>query len=624
MAREAETTSKELQELLDYLKRSRGFDFSGYKKSTLSRRIEKRMTAVGVGSYADYQDYLEVNPNEYTDLFDTILINVTSFFRDPAAWDFVAANVVPHLLESHPDDTPIRVWSAGCASGEEAYTAAMLLAEAMGEDAFKARVKIYATDLDDDALAEARHGVYSNDALKPVPSELVEKYFEPNSRGLSFRPDMRRSIIFGRNDLVADAPISRIDLLLCRNVLMYFTPETQGHILERFNFALNSTGFVVLGKSEMLISHGELFAPHNLKWRIFRKVQRDNLRERLAFVVPEADAQRFEQGAGVRAAAAALAPIAQIVVDRRGFLVDANRRAREAFGLAANDIGRPFQDAPLSYRPADIRSAIDRAYEQRSSIRLERVRWISPAGDERILDIEVQPVLASDGEPLGSSISFNDVTTYARLSEDYDRSRRELENAYEELQSTVEELETTNEELQSTNEELETTNEELQSTNEELETMNEELQSTNDELEVMNDEQRERAAELDRLNLFLEGILGNLGVGVVVLDLDQRVQLWNGSATDLWGLREPEVRNEHFLGLDIGFPVETLKSPIRKALSDGAEQTDVVEEAVNRRGKRFRCTVRVLPLFDTGGRHFGAILLMSDADAETDGAADLS
>src|SRR3954465_10061122 len=140
----------------------------------------------------------------------------------------------------------------------------MTLAEAMGDHAFNARVKIYATDLDDEALAAARHGVYSNDALKAVPPDLVDKYFEPNARGFAFRPDLRRTIIFGRNDLMADAPISRIDLLLCRNVLMYFTPEAQGHILERFNFALNPTGFLFLGKSEMLIAHGELFSPYDL------------------------------------------------------------------------------------------------------------------------------------------------------------------------------------------------------------------------------------------------------------------------------------------------------------------------------------------------------------------------
>src|SRR3954447_6309483 len=445
MPGDTDSKTEQLQDLLDYLKRSRGFDFSVYKKTTLSRRIEKRMATAQVATFAEYQDYLEVNAREFTELFNTILINVTSFFRDGPAWEFLATEVVPQLLESHPDDAPLRVWSAGCASGEEGYTAAMILAEALGTDAFKSRVKIYATDLDDEALAEARHGVYSADALKAVPPHLIDRYFEPNTRGLAFRPDLRRSIIFGRNDLVADAPISRIDLLLCRNVLMYFTPEAQGHILERFNFALNPTGLLFLGKSEMLIAHSALFSPYNLKWRVFRKVERNNMRERLAFVAPEAD-DGYDLGSNVRAVAAAMSPVAQIVIDRRGFLVDANRRSRDTFGLAANDVGRPFQDVPLSYRPADLRSAIDRAYEQRSPIRLEGVRWANDSGDERVLDIDVAPVMGSSGDPLGASLTFTDVTVFSRLSEDYDRSRRDLENAYEELQSTVEALETTNEE----------------------------------------------------------------------------------------------------------------------------------------------------------------------------------
>src|SRR3954452_4831455 len=178
----------------------------------------------------------------------------------------------------------------------------MILAEELGPDEFRARVKIYATDLDDEALAAARAGVYTNEQLKDVPEALFEKYFEPNTRGLAVRPDLRRTVIFGRNGLIADAPISRIDLLTCRNVLMYFTPEAQGRILDRFNFALNSNGVLFLGKSEMLISHGELFSPYNLKWRMFSKVQRSNLRERLAFVAAEVDGERWEQGAGVRVA----------------------------------------------------------------------------------------------------------------------------------------------------------------------------------------------------------------------------------------------------------------------------------------------------------------------------------
>jgi two-component system CheB/CheR fusion protein len=415
---------------------------------------------------------------------------------------------------------------------------------------------------------------------------------------------------------------------------MYFTPETQARILERFNFALNRTGFLFLGKSEMLITHGDLFTPHSLKWRVFRKVERNNFRERLAFVAGEGAEAPAERYAGVLAAAARLSPIAQIAVDRAGFLADANVRARELFSLGGADIGRPLQDLAVSYRPAELRSAIDRAYEENAPVRIGRIEFVRPGGDERILEIDVTPVPGASGEPLGVTVMFNDVTTLARLHDDYDRSRRELETAYEELQSTVEELETTNEELQSTNEELETTNEELQSTNEELETtneelqstneeletMNEELQSTNDELETMNQEVNSRATELDRVHTFLEGILGSLGVGVAVVDRERTVQVWNAKSADLWGLRADEVEGNDFLKLDIGLPVGKLKDMLQSTLDGSSETSEQMVEAVNRRGRKFDCLVRVLPLHTRTGEAYGAVVLTAPL---TDGRSSL-
>src|SRR5262249_47942192 len=204
-------------------------------------------------------------------------------------------------------------------------------------------------------------------------------------------------------------------------------------------------------------------------------------------------------------------------------------------------------------RPADLRTAIERAYETGDLVTIDRVAW--PEGeDRRWFEIQVRLVPSTNSVPLGVAVSFHDITALASLADEHEQRKRELETAYEELQSTVEELETTNEELQSTNEELETTNEELQSTNEELETMNEELQSTNDELETMNTEQVERSTELDRVNMFLEGILTSLGVGVVVLDSSRRVQVWNGESTELWGLRPEEVEGRRMDELDIGLP----------------------------------------------------------------------
>ncbi|MGN6663305.1 MAG: CheR family methyltransferase [Solirubrobacterales bacterium] len=612
--KKAPESDEGLEPLLEYLKAARGFDFSGYKRATLGRRIRKRMSEVSVETYPEYADYLEANPREFAELFNTILINVTGFFRDKDAWDYLAQEIVPKLIEAVPEEEQIRVWSAGCSSGEEAYTIAIVLLEALGEEEFKRRVKIYATDIDEEALTEARAAVYSPEALKDVPREYVERYFVENGRGYGFRPDLRRSVIFGRNELLQDAPISRIDLLACRNVLMYFTVEAQTRILSQLNFALRSRGFLFLGKSEMLVRHSDYFKPVDVKWRVFQRVPRANLRERLGAVVGDAavgDEAVAQRHADLRAAAAAVGPVARLVVDAARFLVDVNLRAQELFEVGPADVGRPLQDLELSYRPVELRGPLDKAFDEGRPINAGQVEWGEP-GQERILEVEVTPITQAGRSPLGAAITFADVTDYARLETEHGKSKRELETAYEELQSTVEELETTNEELQSTNEELETTNEELQSANEELQTMNEELTSTNDELEAMNEEQRQHTDQLDRLNLFLEGILGNLGVGVVVVDRERKVQLWNANSEDLWGLRAEEVEGEDLLALDIGLPVKELKKPLEAATSPSSSSTHLVLDAVNRRGRGFRCEVRVMPLVSEKQGLYGGIVLMRE------------
>src|SRR5215212_6834655 len=245
----------DLEALLDYVKEMRKFDFSGYKRPTLFRRIGKRMEELGCETYAEYQDYLEVHPEEFVTFFNTVLINVTSFFRDPEAWTFVADEIVPRIISGKDPDAPIRIWSAGCASGEEAYTLAMVFGRALGLDAFRSRVKIYATDIDEEALAQARSATYPAKAIEAVPEALRSQYFESTARGLTFRHDLRRALIFGRHDLLKDAPISRLDLLVCRNTLMYFNADVQRGILDRFRFALEDGGYLFLGRAETLLTH---------------------------------------------------------------------------------------------------------------------------------------------------------------------------------------------------------------------------------------------------------------------------------------------------------------------------------------------------------------------------------
>jgi two-component system, chemotaxis family, CheB/CheR fusion protein len=620
-------TDSAFEALLDFLKHSRGFDFTGYKRTTLDRRFKRRMEVVGCKSYSDYLDYLEVHPEEYEELFDTLLINVTEFFRDPAAWDHLRDDVLPELLDAKGADDPIRVWSAGCASGEEAYSIAIVLAELLGDHGYRDRVKIYATDIDENALATARLAVYTHKQLEAVPEGLRAKYFERADQRMAFRKDLRRTVIFGRNNLVSDAPISRLDLLICRNTLMYFTAETQGRILRHFHFALCQHGVLMLGKSEMMISHRDVFAAADINRRIFRKLDGPPpLQARVAGLVNGAEEIELPLSSDERSSrdsALELGPQPQLLVSRDGFLTFANLPARALFGIGRDAFGHLFSDLDLSYQPTDLRTPVEEAMRERRRIAVGEVRYQPAKGDERTLDVTVAPLLPNGGAPYGVAIIFEDVTRYSRLQQELEGNRRDLELAYEELQSTIDELETTNEELQSANEELQTTNEELQSTNEELETMNEELQSTNEELETINDELRDRTTELNQVNEFLEAILTSLGIGVAVVDRQQRVQVWNHRAEDLWGLRQDEAVDHHLLSLDIGLPTEQLAGPLRSVLGGGSDREQAVVEAVNRRGRSIGCTTTILPLLSPSGDGDavrGAILLMEDGPAGQDGA----
>jgi two-component system CheB/CheR fusion protein len=605
-------STPEFERLLTHLKNTRGFDFTSYKRSTLSRRIEKRLAAVGVDSYRSYLDYLEVHQDEFGHLFNSILINVTSFFRDAEAFDYLRTTIVPKVIGASTDGD-IRIWSAGCASGEECYSVAILFAEAMGPEPFRERVKIYATDVDEEALVTARQAAYTDRHVEDVPEDLRTKYFDRQNGRWIFKKDLRRSVIFGRHDLLDDAPISRVDLLLCRNTLMYFNHEAQAKIVRRFHFALREGGYLVLGKAEMLLNFVGAFVPMDLKQRVFMKVRVDNGAERLLSGYPEREERMLLTGptARLREISFDQDPTAQFVVDVKSHLLFANARARELFGLNARDLGRPLQDLEISYRPVELRSSIDQAHERRQVVHVRNVTWPMPGGEPRFFNIQVTPIVDAADAPLGAKVIFTDVTRQHELQEELQRSRQELETAYEELQSSNEELETTNEELQSTVEELETTNEELQSTNEELETMNEELQSTNEELETVNEELRQRGMDLSRSNVFLGGILRSVPLAVIVLDEQLQVELWNDVAADLWGLRADEVNGRHFFGLDIGLPVEQLKQPIAALMRHGDQRVDTQIDGMNRRGRQIRLHVQCVGI-GASDQAKGVIILMQE------------
>jgi two-component system, chemotaxis family, CheB/CheR fusion protein len=261
------------ERLLHFLRDSRSFDFTGYKRPSLMRRVRHRMREIGIDSFEDYQDVLQLEPREFTALFDTILINVTSFFRDCDAWEQLRTEIVPQVLEASGGGA-LRVWSAGCSAGQEAYSIAMLLQVEMGSS-FRERVKIYATDVDEAALNYARQASYTERQTRGLLESYRERYFDLVNGRYIFTPDLRRSVIFGRNDLTSDAPIGRIDILLCRNTLMYLNAETQTRVVSRLGFALRQDGVLFIGKAEMLLNHASVFDPIDLKRRLFRRVRVD-------------------------------------------------------------------------------------------------------------------------------------------------------------------------------------------------------------------------------------------------------------------------------------------------------------------------------------------------------------
>ena len=605
---------QEFDELLLMLRETRGFDFTGYKRTTLMRRIKRRMDARGLKSIAGYRDHLELEPDEFARLFDSLLINVTGFFRDPPAWEALRDDVLPELLTARGVTRPIRIWSAGCATGEEAYTLAIIFAEALGAEGFFHRVKIYATDLDEDALQQARAGTYTDRQIADVPEELREKYFEPAGTRHSFRRDLRRQVIFGRNDLTRDAPISRVDLLVARNTLMYFTADTQSTVVRKFHFALSQPGYLFLGKAEMLLNHGDQFEPVDLRKRLFKKIPNSGGE------LPRAQATNFgaadqKQPARMEAAALAAGPVAQLALDPAGKLAVANVRAERLFNLHPRDIGRLFQDLEVSYRPVELRSVIEQAKKEKRPVEITDVSLHGAAGQPAtVLDVTVMPLLADSDELVGIGISFVDVTRYRRLRDELEHSNAGLERAYEELQSLNEELETTNEELQSTNEELETTNEELQCTNEELETMNEELESTNDELQAINDALRVRTEELDATNGFLGSVLRSIGSAVIVVNEDLRVRVWSPGAEGLWGIRADEAEGKHLLTLDVGLPVQRIVPILQQMLTDKADSSETTVDALNRRGRTVRLHVGCSLLRGEDGTSHGVILVMDHVD----------
>src|SRR5215472_4605000 len=530
-----------LKDLLQELAEQRGFDFRGYKKTTLERRFRRRMFQLNLGGYADYGEYINKHPDEINELLTTILINVTEFFRDPPAWEILRHEILAPILKRVKPGHSFRAWSAGCASGEEPYSIAMLLAEHFGPRIQDYDVKIYATDIDDDALNTARRGEYSLDAVRRIRPEWREKYL--HGKGLlRINREIRRLVIFGRSNLAQDAPISHVNLLVCRNVLIYFNSDLQKQILNRLHYALEPGGILFLGKSVSQLTNSQQFQRLNARWRIFQRITSTTGPDER----PEAPAESVEPVAnhiarasqeldGLRQQHRYLLETLRIGVFALGpddTILQHNTAAFTLCGLPpAGLIGKRLADTDLFMRVPDLGSQLQSTRVNNESTRF--AARIKLGSDEKLIEVTIRPLLDAKSQRSGTLIFFEDQTVQEKLQ----TTVEELESTSEELQSANEELETTNEELQSTNEELETTNEELQSTNEELETTNEELQSLNEELETTNQELEERTKELDQVNSVYAQTLEKIRLPVMLVNQERHIEFWNQMALRLFGFK---------------------------------------------------------------------------------------
>jgi two-component system, chemotaxis family, CheB/CheR fusion protein len=590
-SRVAETS---VDALLEYLRQRCGADFSS-KRSDLIRQTAARRREARIASLEEYLGYLDKHPEGVSRLLDALLGEVSQFFQDPEMWELLGRKIIPAIAAGKDDSEPIRVWSAGCASGAEVFTLAIVLAESVGLEQFRRRVSIYATDVSDDALAKARQGIYDAKMLEPVGAALRSRYFEGADNRYRLRRDIRRSIVFGRHDLAHDVPISRLDLLICRNRLVYLDRQTQARVLARFHYALNPRGFLLLGSVDTLLDPGHLFEPVGRAPRVFAK--KVSVHEAQALGPGALNAEhRGDRTVQLGQEVFTAMSLAQIVVDADGTLALANRLARTMFDLDGKDLGRPFRDLEVSFQPVELRSLIDRARIEGGEVVRRGVERALPLEGTQYLDVQVKPLRDPRGVFLGAVISFDDTTEARHAQSELRHASEDLQTAHEELQSANEELETTNEELRSTVEELEATNEELHAINEEHEAMNEELHSTNGELRSMNEQLHDRTEELQRSKLVLEAILGNIGSGIVVVDQELNILVWSKKMQDLWGLRADEVQGRSLAKLDIGLPVTDLLDPLRDCLVGSPGGRDLVVTAIERRGRMLRCRVSMTAL----------------------------
>jgi two-component system CheB/CheR fusion protein len=623
-----DTTNKAVEEVHALLLNQTGHDFSGYKPKTFMRRVRRRMQVLQLTGLDDYVARLREDADEPQLLFRDLLIGVTSFFRDPAAFEALERLVIPRLFEGKTADDALRVWVPGCATGEEAYSIAILLREHMDATRAAPNVQIFATDIDDAAMLYARTGRYQPSVTTNISQERLQRFFTANDAGYSISKDIRDMCVFSVHDVLRDPPFSRLDLVSCRNLLIYFNTEFQARVLPIFHFALRPGGYLMLGTSESVSRHADLFAPLDKKQRIFQR--RDQVAAPLRLpqfapshpAAPAALGARSEMGTLltslrnlVEARVVEQFAPAHVVVNREGDVLYYSARTGKYLEPPAGLPNRQLLALARRGLRIHLRAAFRETLETRRAVRCERLSF-DVDGRSQAINLVIEPFGDNEQDPL-FLVLFQDLPEPAPAipaeagesagsDKALERLEQDLRETRERLQLTIEEYETAVEELKSSNEELQSINEELQSSNEELETSKEELQSVNEELNTVNAELSAKVEELDRANSDLRNVFESTQVALVFLDRNLVIRSFTPAATAIFQL----------ISSDRGRPL----TDIVCNLSDGAdlrrdihtvfEQGAAIERRVHHNDGVRHYFMRILPYRGEIGVVQGAIVTL--------------
>ncbi|MGH9328183.1 MAG: chemotaxis protein CheB [Terriglobia bacterium] len=638
----------QFQKIFALLRTATGVDFTYYKHSAINRRIKRRMVLHKIQELADYVKHLEENRDELEALYQDILIHVTGFFRDPQVFDALKDQVFPSLAKNRRTRTPIRIWVPGCSTGEEVYSIAMALLEFLGAGAAGPEVQIFGTDISEMALGKARAGVYPENVTTDVSTERLRRFFVKTTHGYQILKSIREMCVFARQDVAKDPPFSHLDLISCRNLLIYLATALQKKVIPIFHYALNPTGFLLLGTSETLGAFADHFSLMDKKYKIYAK-KPTTFRPTAVFASSPSDPQTervtrkaFQYLAGSFDVQKEADRILLSRFAPAGVLINSDQMILQFRGRTGAYLEPTPGEASLSLPKmvregllVDLRGAFQKAKRDDVSVRKEGVPIKSDVG-VREVNLEVLPIRGPSPAERYYLVLFEDVapetkdpqkgkakgakppTINERNTERVSQLKNELAQTKSTLQSIIEEQDTTNEELKSANEEILSSNEELQSTNEELETAKEELQSTNEELTTLNEELQNRNLELSVANNDLLNLLGSVNVPILMLGNDLRVRRFTSQAERLLNL----------IPTDVGRPINDIKAnftvpDLEELITEAIDSVSIKEREVEDR-EGFWYTMRIRPYRTAENRLEGAVITWIDITALKKSLADVT